>query len=50
MLEGQGVKNSSNDKAEDDFDLFASDEEEEIDELKQERLRLYAEKKSKSEV
>ena len=38
-------------KEEDDFDLFASDyEEEEIDEIKKERLQKYAEKKAKSEA
>lgn len=51
VLEGQSDKNGTCNKAEDDFDLFASEnEDEDIDEIKQERLQRYAEKKSKSMV
>ena len=55
VLEGQHGVNETNKKgktkkaeSDDDFDLFASEDDEEIDEIKQERLQKYAEKKAKS--
>lgn len=44
------VEASGGGDADDDFDLFGSDEEdEEMDAVRQQRLQAYAEKKSKSE-
>lgn len=52
VLEAQGVSGGDKDKTiskeEDAFDLFGSEDEEEADIVKQERLQRYAEKKAKS--
>lgn len=58
VLEAQGMsiadssktvsKEDAINKEEDDFDLFGSEDEEEADIVKQQRLQRYAEKKEKS--